>query len=138
MQGYLTETWYLTALPQVLTPFRKSEASINLFLFYNTDDDSCYFTQKDEAGKTLFDINDGVINREGILNITRVQLSATEKENVWLERNYQQLLAQYLSEPWLTTLKRVSLRYGEINMVKRENAQYEYNDQFGLVKIKKA
>ncbi len=138
MQGYLTETWYLTALPQVLTPFRKSEASINLFLFYNTDDDSCYFTQKDEAGKTLFDINDRVINREGILNINRVQLSETEKKNVWLERNYQQLLAQYLSEPWLTTLKRVSLRYGEINMVERENAQYEYNDQFGLVKIKKA
>jgi CRISPR-associated endonuclease/helicase Cas3 len=138
LQGYLTETWYLTALPQVLTPFRKSEASINLFLFYNTNDDSCYFTQKDEAGKTLFDINDQVINREGILNISRVQLSDKEKQNVWLERNYQQLLAQYLSEPWLTSIKRVSLRYGEINIVERENAQYEYNDQFGLVKIKKA
>jgi CRISPR-associated endonuclease/helicase Cas3 len=47
MQGYLTETWYLTALPQVLTPFRKSEASINLFLFYNTNNDQCYFTQKE-------------------------------------------------------------------------------------------
>lgn len=138
LQGYLTETWYLTALPQVLTPFRKSEPSINLFLFYNTDDDSCYFTQKDEAGKTLFDINDQVINREGILNISRVQLSETEKTNLWLERNYQVLLAQYVSEPWLTTLKRVSLRYGEINMVERDNAKYEYNDQFGLVKIKKA
>jgi CRISPR-associated endonuclease/helicase Cas3 len=137
LQGYLTETWYLTALPQVLTPFRMSEASINLFLFYNTNDDSCYFTQKDEAGKTLFDINDQVINREGILNISRVQLSDKEKQNVWLERNYQQLLAQYLSEPWLTNIKRVSLRYGEINMVERENAQYEYNDQFGLAKVNK-
>ena len=138
MQGYLTETWYLTALPQALTPFRKSEPSINLFLFYNTDDNSCYFTQKDEAGKTLFDINDGVINREGILNINRVQLTKIEKQNLWLERNYQTLLAQHLSEPWLTTLKRVSLRYGEISMIERENAHYEYNDQFGLVKIKKA
>lgn len=137
LQGYLTETWYLTALPQILTPFRKSEASINLFLFFNTHDDSCYFTQKDEAGKTLFDINDQVINREGILNISRVQLSDKEKQNVWLERNYQQLLAQYLSEPWLTSIKRVSLRYGEINMVERENAQYEYNDQFGLAKVNK-
>ncbi|MBL4832720.1 MAG: type I-F CRISPR-associated helicase Cas3 [Pseudomonas sp.] len=137
MQGYLTETWYLTALPQVLTPFRKSEPSINLFLFYNTDEECCYFTQKDEAGKTLFDINNQVINREGILNIRRVQLSEKEKQNLWLARNYQQLLAKYLSEPWLTTLKRVSLRYGEINMVERENAQYEYNDQFGLVQIRK-
>lgn len=135
MQGYLTETWYLTALPQVLTPFRKSEPSINLFLFYNTEDECCYFTQKDEAGKPLLDINNQVINREGILNISKVVLTATEQQNLWFERNYQQLLAQYMSEPWLTTLKRVSLRYGEINMVERENAQYEYNDQFGLVKV---
>ncbi len=138
LQGYLTETWYLTALPQVLTPFRKSEASINLFLFYNADDDSCYFTQKDEAGKPLLDENDQAINREGILNITRVQLSESERNNLWLERDYQALLPQHISEPWLTTLKRVSLRYGEINFVERENAQYEYNDQFGLVPIKKA
>ena len=137
MQGYLTETWYLTALPQVLTPFRKSEPSINLFLFYNTEDECCYFTQKDEAGKPLLDINNQVINREGILNISKVVLTATEQQNLWFERNYQQLLAQYMSEPWLTTLKRVSLRYGEINMVERENAQYEYNDQFGLVKVNK-
>jgi CRISPR-associated endonuclease/helicase Cas3 len=137
MQGYLTETWYLTALPQVLTPFRKSEASINLFLFYNTNNDQCYFTQKDEAGKPLLDETYQAINREGILNITRVSLTPKETQNLWLERNYQQLLPQHISEPWLTTLKRVSLRYGEINMVERDNAQYEYNDQFGLVKVNK-
>lgn len=33
LQGYLTQTWYLTALPQVLTPFRKSEASVTCFCF---------------------------------------------------------------------------------------------------------
>jgi CRISPR-associated endonuclease/helicase Cas3 len=137
MQGYLTETWYLTALPQVLTPFRKSEASINLFLFYNTNNDQCYFTQKDEAGKPLLDETYQAINREGILNITRVSLTPKETQNLWLERNYQQLLPQHISQPWLTTLKRVSLRYGEINMVERDNAQYEYNDQFGLVKVNK-
>ena len=38
--------------------------------------------------------------------------------------------AKYISEPYLTTLKRVSLGYGEINMVERENAQYQYIDQF--------
>ena len=137
MQGYLTETWYLTALPQVLTPFRKSEPSINLFLFYNENEEVCYFTQKDETGKPLLDINYQAINREGILNISPVVLTGAEKQNLWLERDYQQLLANYLSEPWLTTRKRVSLRYGEINMVERENAQYEYNDQFGLVKVNK-
>ena len=137
LQGYLTETWYLTALPQVLTPFRKSEASINLFLFYNEHEDACYFTEKDEAGKPLLDINYQAINRENIHNIKQVALTEQQQKNLWFERNYQQLLANYISEPWLTTRKRVSLRYGEINMVERENAQYEYNDQFGLVKVNK-
>lgn len=137
IQGFLNETWYLTALPQILTPFRKSEASINLFLFYNTNNDQCYFTQKDEAGKPLLDETHQAINREGILNITRASLTPKETQNLWLKRNYQQLLPQHTSEPWLKTLKSVSLRYGEINMVERDNAQYEYNDQFGLVKVNK-
>jgi CRISPR-associated endonuclease/helicase Cas3 len=135
LQGYLTQTWYLTALPQVLTPFRQSEASINLFLFYNEQSDSCYFTQKDEAGKTLLDERNQAINREGILNINHVTLSENERKNLWLERNYQKLLPQYISEPWLISSKRVSLRYGEINFVERENTEFEYNDQFGLVKV---
>jgi CRISPR-associated endonuclease/helicase Cas3 len=135
LQGYLTETWYLTALPQVLTPFRKSEASINLFLFYNENEDDCYFTQKDEAGKPLLDINNRVVNRESIFNIARTELTNKEKQNLWIERHYQKLLPQYISEPRLTTLKLVSLRYGEINFVERENARYQYNDQFGLVTI---
>ena len=138
LQGYLTETWYLTALPQVLTPFRKSEASINLFLFYNENEDACYFTEKDDAGKPLLDMNYQAINRGNIHNIKQLELTEKQQQNLWFERNYQQLLVNYLSEPWLTTRKRVSLRYGEINMAERENAHYEYNDQFGLVKIKKA
>ncbi|KGJ88696.1 type I-F CRISPR-associated helicase Cas3f [Thalassotalea sp. ND16A] len=138
LQGYLAETWYLTALPQILKPFRKSEQSVNLFLFYNESDDCCYFTQKDEAGKALLDINNQVVNRENILSITRMQLTEKEKQNLWLDRNYQKLLPQYISEPWLITVKSVSLSYGEINFVERDNLQYEYNDQFGLMPIKKA
>jgi CRISPR-associated endonuclease/helicase Cas3 len=137
LQGYLTQTWHLTTLPQVLTPFRQSEASINLFLFYNEDSDSCYFTQKDEAGKTLLDESNQAINREGILNISHVTLSESDRQNLWLERNYQKLLPQYISEPWLISSKRVSLRYGEINFVERENTEFEYSDQFGLVKVNK-
>lgn len=137
LQGYLTQTWYLTALPQVLTPFRQSEASVNLFLFYNEQSDSCYFTQKDEAGNTLVDKDKQAINREGILNIRRVPLSDSERQNLWLERNYQTLLPHYISEPSLISSKRVSLRYGEINFVERDNTEFEYNDQFGLVKVNK-
>ncbi|MFT7456918.1 MAG: CRISPR-associated endonuclease/helicase Cas3 [Marinobacter maritimus] len=135
LQGYLTEAWFLTALPQLLNPFRKSEASLNLFLAYNAQEKCCYFTEKDEAGKPLMDMNYQPINREKILNITRVELTENEKKNLWLQRNYQSLLDDFISEPWLTSLRRVSLRYGELNIPERENTQYEYNDQFGLMRI---
>ncbi|MCK5819287.1 MAG: hypothetical protein KAH18_08535 [Psychromonas sp.] len=105
LQGYLTEIWYLTALPQVLTPFRKSEASLNLFLFYNADKDCCYFTGKDTSGKPLLDENNQAINRQGIMNINNVELQPQEKENLWLERSYQELLNKYISDPWLGTKK---------------------------------
>jgi len=135
LQGYLTQTWFLTALPQTLTPFRQSEASTNLFLFYNEIDDGCYFTEKEQTGKPLVDENYQAINRDGILNIKHSVLTPQERENLWLERNYQQLLPHYISEPYLARLKNVSLRYGELNIVLGDNTEYEYNDQFGLVKI---
>ena len=135
LQGYLTQTWYLTALPQVLTPFRQSEPSINLFLFYNQLQDDCYFTEKDETGKPLMNINYQATNREGIFNINHVVLSEKQQQNLWLTRNYQGLLSEYISEPWLPSKKSVSLRYGEISLREQENTEYEYNDQFGLVKV---
>ena len=49
-QGYLAENWHLTALPQVLNPFRKSEPTTNVFLMFNPDEESCLFIEKD--GKT--------------------------------------------------------------------------------------
>lgn len=85
----------------------------------------------------MFDETNQAINREGILNIKQVKLTAVEKNNLWFERNYQSLLSNHLDDEWLKTKKSVSLRYGEINFVERDNTEYEYNDQFGLVSIKK-
>ncbi len=126
MQGYLAETWYLTALPQLLNPFRKSEASVNLFLTYSSDDERCYFSEKDDKGYP--------INREGILQIQHIELTEGEKKNLWLMRDYQTLLSRY-SEQQELSKRRISLRYGELNFVGRENTEYKYNDQFGLVRI---
>jgi len=126
LQGYLTGTWYLTAMPQYLNPFRKSEASINLFLTYDEETECCYFAEKDEKGRP--------INRESIHQIQHYQLSDSEKENLWLERNYQELLDEY-AEKQDSNKKRISLRFGELNFVLRDNTEYQYNDQFGLVKL---
>ena len=128
LQGYLGETWYLTALPQQLNPFRKTEASINLFLTYDEDKESCYFAEKDDRGCP--------IDREDILQIQHNQLTQHEQENLWLMRDYQSLLEKQ-AEKQECNKRRISLRFGELSFVEREDTEYEYNDQFGLVKIEK-
>jgi len=126
LQGYLAETWYLTALPQHLNPFRKSEMSTKVFLSYDENKEQCSFSEKD--------INGYPINREGILNIKQTQLLEGEKSRLWLERDYLNLLGQYAEIQGLTE-RQISLRYGELSFIQRDSAEYEYNDQLGLVKI---
>jgi len=128
LQGYLAQTWFLSALPQALNPFRKSEKTTKLFLYFDEINDKYYFAEKDDKGYP--------VNRESILNITRNQESNTEETNLWLPRNYNYLLTQY-SEKLENEMnkRRLSLRYGEISLVIREDTEYEYNDQFGLVKV---
>ena len=126
LQGYLAENWYLTALPQALNPFRKSEPTTNVFLMYDPDEDRCVFIEKDEQGHP--------IDRENILQIHQQGISKSHEKRLWLKRDYGKLLEQY-AEQQDCSKKLISLRYGELSFVYRENQEYEYSDQFGLVKI---
>ncbi len=114
LQGYLTETWYLTAMPQMLNPFRSSEASINLFLTYNEDNDCCCFSKKDERGFILTDIEGSAVNLEAVLRIHRSALNESEWQNSWLNRDYQQLLDEYADKQGVSK-KYISIRFGELN-----------------------
>jgi len=123
LQGYLTGCWYLTALPQVLNPFRKSEPTTKLFLMYDPDEECFLFIEKDDRGYP--------VNREGILQIAHQKLSENEQNRLWLFRSYKQLLTQQ-AEARDSDEKSVSLRYGELSFVDRENQEYGYSDQLGL------
>lgn len=126
LQGYLAESWYLTALPQVLNPFRKSEPTTKVFLMYAPDEECCVFIEKDEQGCP--------INRENILQIRHQCISKRQQERLWLPRDYKKLLERY-AEQQNCSKRMISLRYGELSFIYRENQEYEYSDQFGLVKI---
>lgn len=126
LQGYLTGTWWLTALPQYLNPFRQSEPSTNLFLTYDEVKDNYFFAEKDERGYP--------VNREGILQISHNLLTTAELEKLWLVRDYSASVDRQVDLMKLSRW-RISLRYGELNFVERENEVYEYNDQFGLMKV---
>ena len=124
LQGYLAENWYLTALPQVLNPFRKSEPYTKVFLMYDPDEARCVFIEKDEQGHP--------IDRENILQIHQQGISNSHKKRLWLKRDYEKLLEQY-AEQQDCSKKLISLRYGELSFVYREDQENEYSDQFGLV-----
>ena len=124
LQGYLAESWHLTALPQSLNPFRKSEQTTSVFLMYDPDEERCLFIEKDEQGHP--------IDRENILQIHQQGISSSHEKRFWLKRDYEELLEKYAEQPdW--SKKRISLRYGELSFVYRENQEYEYSDQFGLI-----
>ena len=125
LDGYLYETWFLTALPQQLTAFRRTVPSLNIFLVYDSCKDEYSFCEKDDNGHP--------IKREKILGLDHITLDETEKSRLWLERDFKYSVEKIAEEHDLT-LQRISLRYGELNFRHSENARYEYNDQLGLIK----
>lgn len=127
LRGYLDESWFLTAHPQYLHPFRKSEPTTKLFLAYDAKKESCYFAEIDEYGEA--------VNREAILRIEKIDLPSALKKRLWMERDYYKLLEEQ-SLKRDKTKKEVSLLFGELGFVHRDGAEYEYSDQFGLTKAK--
>ena len=126
LQGYLNEAWYLTALPQHLNPFRKGEKSTNLFYVSDPESEDCFFAEKNEQGYP--------VNREEILRISHVELGDSGEQNLWLPREYKTVL-QKIADRKNISMRIASLRFGEINFVLRDNVEYQYSDQFGLVKF---
>jgi CRISPR-associated endonuclease/helicase Cas3 len=125
LQGYLSETWYLTALPQYLNQFRKSAPATNVFLIYKSESESLCFAERDDQGY--------MVDRGEILQITQTTISKEECENLWLIRDYKKSLEQE-SEMWESSKESISRRFGELSFIQYEGSEYEYNDQFGLVK----
>nr|WP_299735630.1 type I-F CRISPR-associated helicase Cas3f [uncultured Endozoicomonas sp.] len=125
LNGYLFEAWFLTALSQALTPFRASLPSLNIYLVYDPQTQSCRFHERDNEG--------WMIDREGILNIQRHILSPELHSRLWLVRDYDQALAELAEEKGIS-LRKASMMFGELSFLYRETSHYAYNDQLGLVK----
>ena len=125
LKGYLEETWFLTALPQTLTPFRMSLPSIKALLVYFPEQQHYKFCERDEDGYP--------IEREKILNIQRVALSSLAMSKLWLRRDFASSV-QELAQQLEISPRIISLRYGELSFPHDEKQQYQYNDQFGLIK----
>lgn len=131
LQAWLTECWWLTALPQQLNRFRESSPDVTLYLVWQ--DDKSVFCEKTERGE--------FIPREDMNNVVRAVPMADETHTkLWLERDYETALRKLLEldnvenqEEQMMEIK--SRRFGEITIPDRDNQLLVYSDQFGLLSI---
>jgi CRISPR-associated endonuclease/helicase Cas3 len=127
LQGWLTQCWWLTAVPQVLTPFRQNTSSLRLCRIW--DDGMVTFKERDSNGEFQ--------DAERTYNICSQPIRPDSSSRLWLKRDYESLLEE-ISETHKMSIKKASEKYGEINIpiYHKLASRYVYSDQFGLSKTK--
>jgi CRISPR-associated endonuclease/helicase Cas3 len=123
LEGWLSSCWFLTALPQIFTPFRKSEQQMKLYLISDDDCENFHFVEKNEKGQ--------IANCEVIRRIEKRELNEKFSHRLWLHRDYAELIETLASKKSMTT-RDAALRYGEISLPERENG-FLYFEQFGMM-----
>lgn len=131
LEGYLTQSYFLTGLAQYFNPFRRGQSELRLYLARSEEYDT-FFIEKDEKGKPVRDVNCDLINQEKMQQIERYELSTESLKRLWFYRDYLALLEEQ-AELQDLSLMGSSLRYGEISF-RESSGGYEYNDQLGLVR----
>lgn len=124
LQGWLNHNWWLTALPQKINPFRKSEPTVKRFLAF--EDDQFVFVEKTHTGEVRsVEHLDGIKHEIGNKDFI---------DRLWLDRDYYSLLESFIETHGDMSMRSASLRYGEINIPDPEKRRknYWYSDQFGL------
>ena len=128
MQGWLTSNWWLTAMPQELVKFRESSPTKTLYLAPASDEFK--FVEKDRFGGVLGPV-------EHIFGITHDEsFNDTEKQRLWLERDYEQLLEATDK----SSLEVAALVFGELNLPvygEENTARFTYSSQLGLMRRSK-
>ena len=124
--GWQQAYWWLTALPQALTPFRAGPPETKLSLLW--EEDRLCFKHYEARNKEW-------IPQERIYSISHAPFDKALTPRCWLARDYKQLLDDLAERDHLSQSK-ASKRYGELRIPERRSVSthYEYTDQFGLRK----
>ncbi len=127
MQGWLTQCWWMTALPQKMNEFRKEQGPRQLKLKRSvTNEFEVAFYQEGQEG--VYDVEVCGVN------IKDFELSDIAKTRLWLDRDYLQSLTQFSKDG--DDLWRVSQRFGEILLPASDDTTetWLYCDNLGLWK----
>lgn len=130
LQGWLSGCWWLTALPQQLSPFRKQQPQQTLYRIPDGKDD-WLFVEKSLQGQY-----NPVEDRYKI--DASIKLSEQAQDRWWFFRDYPSLLEE-VAERNSWSLRETALRYSEINVQIDENdilkgRRFGYCDQLGFWK----
>jgi len=123
--GYIEESWYLTAHPLYLHPFREGKEATKAILVYDETSESSYFAQIDSNGN--------IVDRDDYFGFERID-DRIIRERFWLMRDYQKLVEEYAKAHDMD-IERVCRLFGELSFVRYdENDRFIYSDNFGLYK----
>jgi len=121
LEGWLSSCWFLTALPQVLTPFRAGEKQRKLYLISEDDGESWHFVEKNNKGSTE--------PVEVIKQIEKRKLNEKFLNRLWLHRDYAELVDAARKS---MSIQEATLRYGEISLPENRDG-FVYFEQFGMI-----
>jgi CRISPR-associated endonuclease/helicase Cas3 len=128
--GWISDWWWLTALPQQFTRFRDSKLTQMLYVVPQTEDPECTkfeFAQKDDFGVPR--------SVEKLLNIHWDSDLEVVQQRLWNNWDYQTILenvaAQFAISPY-----QAACRFGQIDIEIQHGGsnQFVYSPHFGLVR----
>lgn len=133
LQGWLSHDWWLTALPQVLTPFRSSTyQTVELYRLPEKESFAFYEKISSRHQKPEFVLR----HKESFGIDADNTLSSTAQQRLWLQRDYASALESSAEVLGLSPRKAAE-KFGEISISfyndrDQLNASFAYSDQFGL------
>ena len=127
LEGWLSQYWWLTGIPQRLYRFRKGLRSKNIYLVPQDEEGSSYkFMEKNDQGYwNSIELTKGIEFKEEWQD---------SKNRLWLKRDYHRLLIDITKEKE-TTIENAAKRYGELSLMRYgDDGEYIYSPQFGLIR----
>lgn len=129
LEGWVSHCWWLTALPQMLTPFRKSTQNFTLYLLPDEDaesDSDCGFHEKDSEGRAIQVDSVYGIKKNG---------EEIPPERQWFSRDYLNALSRIAKREG-RSLRQVALTYGEISIPLYDSqiGDFIYSNDFGMIR----
>lgn len=123
LAGWINACWFLTAIPQALTPFESHEKSTKCHLI-QVEDDTWQFVEKNEKGK--------FVNLEGVRRIEMRELSQHYFKRLWLQNDYATVIEKMANKKSMPASE-IAMRYSEISLPEDEQNGLLYCSAFGMM-----